>query len=266
MISVDITSMSFHFAQALQAQCYAVALLGRSRSVGFSGLRLRDSCPDAISYHLLSIESILISSPRWQICASNIQRSARILSKILWVSPKEIKQVYQYRDIPWNTVKYRDIPWYTVICRDICDICDTRWPCLPDLATWQAWSASTKAKTPSLKQHLQDICRMALNKEWFSRHQYGLCCIRTWNSHVSRYFMIFPRFYSRYSCYKLLLALDQFGSLFSFDMMSFCHSGDGTLVTIELLVIEIIIRVSVWYFTTHVSNSPCLPLWYQIPF
>ena len=170
--------MSFHFAQALQAQCYAVALLGRSRSVGFSGLRLRDSCPDAISYHLLSIESILISSPRWQICASNIQRSARILSKILWVSPKEIKQVYQYRDIPW----------YAVICRD------TRWPCLPDLATWQAWSASTKAKTPSLKQHLQDICRMALNKEWFSRHQYGLCCIRTWNSHVSRYFMIFLDF------------------------------------------------------------------------
>ena len=98
--------------------------------------------------------------------------------------PKEIKQVYQYRDIPW----------YTVICRDICDICDTRWPCLPDLATWQAWSASTKAKTPSLKQHLQDICRMALNKEWFSRHQYGLCCIRTWNSYVSRYFMIFLDF------------------------------------------------------------------------
>ena len=112
MISVDITSMSFHFAQALQAQCYAVALLGRSRSVGFSGLRLRDSCPDAISYHLLSIESILISSPRWQICASNIQRSARILSKILWVSPKEIKQVYQYRDIPWYTVICRDMPWY----------------------------------------------------------------------------------------------------------------------------------------------------------
>jgi hypothetical protein len=41
----------------------------------------------------------------------------------------------------------------------------------------------------------------------------------------------------------LLLALDQFGSLFSFDMLSFCHSGLGTLVTIELLVIEIIIRV-----------------------
>jgi len=106
MISVDITSMSFYFAQALQAQCYAVALLGRSRSVGFSGLWLRDSFPDAISYHLLSIESILISSPRWQICASNIQRSARISSKILWVSPKEIKQVYQYRDIPWYAVIY----------------------------------------------------------------------------------------------------------------------------------------------------------------
>ena len=58
--------------------------------------------------------SILLSSPHWQICASkiiNIQRSARILSKILWVSRKDVKQVYQYRDIQWCTVIYRDMPW-----------------------------------------------------------------------------------------------------------------------------------------------------------